>query len=157
VKPFSGKGAEIQADTVEVASYSAREAARKYGRAVMVEDAGLFVEALDGFPGPFSAYVFKTIGIEGLLALLEGEKSRRAVFRSAVAYCERGGEPRVFEGNVRGSIAGSPKGENGFGFDPVFLPTGGQRSMGELTLEEKCAISHRGEAMRKFAAWYSRQ
>jgi XTP/dITP diphosphohydrolase len=156
VRPFSGKGAEIQADTVDVASYSAREAARKYGRAVMVEDAGLFVEALYGFPGPFSAYVFKTIGIEGLLALLERERSRRAAFRSAVAYCAPGGEPRVFEGEVRGSITRSPKGENGFGFDPVFLPTGSQRSMGELTLEEKCAISHRGDAMRKFAAWYSR-
>ncbi|MDA4135727.1 MAG: RdgB/HAM1 family non-canonical purine NTP pyrophosphatase [Thaumarchaeota archaeon] len=156
VRPFSGKGAEIQADTTDVASYSAREAARKYGRAVMVEDAGLFVEALDGFPGPFSAYVFKTIGIEGLLALLEREKSRSAAFRSAVAYCAPDGEPHVFEGEVRGRITRSPKGRNGFGFDPVFLPTGSRKSMGELTLEEKCAISHRGEAMRKFAAWYSR-
>jgi XTP/dITP diphosphohydrolase len=156
VRPFSGKGVEIQADTVEVASYSAREAARRYDQTLIVEDAGLFVEELDGFPGPFSSYAFKTIGIEGLLTLLGDRRSRKASFRSAVAYCEPRGEPRVFEGQVRGRIARSPTGENGFGFDPVFVPSGSERSMGELTLEEKCAISHRGEAMRKFAAWYSR-
>ena len=86
----------------EVAAYSAREAARRYGRALIVEDAGLFVEALGGFPGPFSSYAFKTIGIEGLLTLLGGRRSRKASFRSAVAYCEPGGEPRVFEGEVLG-------------------------------------------------------
>lgn len=155
VKPFSGKGVEVQDDTVEVAAYSAREAARKYDRTLIVEDAGLFVEGLGGFPGPFSSYAFKTIGIEGLLTLLGDRRSRRASFRSAVAYCEPGGEPRVFEGEVLGRIARSPTGENGFGFDPVFLPLGRDASFGELTLEEKCAVSHRGEALRKFAVWYS--
>jgi XTP/dITP diphosphohydrolase len=154
VRPFSGKGEEIQGDTTEVAAYSAREAARKYRKEVLVEDAGLFVDDLKGFPGPFSSYVFKTIGIEGLLVLLGSSKSRAAAFHSAVAYCVPDGEPRVFEGIVKGTIASSPRGENGFGFDPVFIPDGGRRSMGELSLEEKCALSHRGEAMRKFATWY---
>ena len=154
VKPFSGKGAEIQADIAEVASYSASTAARRYRRSLIVEDAGLFVEALDGFPGAFSSYVFETLGIRGLLTLLEQSESRNAYFRSAVAYCEPEGEPKVFEGKVSGTITRSPHGENGFGFDPVFLPSNAKKTMGELSLAEKCAISHRGEAMRKFAAWY---
>ncbi|MDA4113416.1 MAG: RdgB/HAM1 family non-canonical purine NTP pyrophosphatase [Thaumarchaeota archaeon] len=154
--PFDGKGVEIQAETVsEVAAFSARAASRIYDRPLIVEDAGLFVEALGGFPGPSSSYVYKTLGIRGVLALLEGARSRRARFRSAVAFCEPTGEPRVFEGEVTGRISKSASGENGFGFDPVFIPSGGRRSMGALTLEEKCAISHRGESMRKFASWYT--
>jgi len=155
VRPFNGKGVEIQAETVsEVAAFSARAASRVYRRPLIVEDAGLFVDALHGFPGPSSSYAFKTVGISGLLSLLERERSRRACFKSAVAFCEPTGEPRVFEGTVSGRISRSPSGENGFGFDPVFVPSGGRRSMGELTLEEKCAVSHRGEALRKFAEWY---
>lgn len=149
----------MQADTVaEVAAFAAREAARRFGRGVLVEDAGLFVDALKGFPGPFSSYVFKTIGISGLLGLIgEGTVSpsgRTARFKSAVAFCEPGGEPHLFNGEVQGTITVSPRGTNGFGFDPVFLPTGAARTMGELTLEEKCAVSHRGEALRSFAAWF---
>jgi XTP/dITP diphosphohydrolase len=157
VEPFDGKGVEIQADTVfEVASYSAREASRKYARPLFVEDAGLFVDELRGFPGPSSSYVFRTLGIGGLLSLLRDAVSRSASFRSAVAYCEPGGEPMVFEGSVSGTISRAGSGSAGFGFDPVFVPTGASRSFGELTLEEKCSVSHRGEAMRKFAEWYVR-
>ncbi|MGA2199001.1 MAG: RdgB/HAM1 family non-canonical purine NTP pyrophosphatase [Nitrososphaerales archaeon] len=155
VVPFDGKGVEIQADTVsEVAAFSARAASRRYDRPLMVEDAGLFVDALRGFPGPSSSYVYKTVGIQGLLALLGGARSRSAHFQSAVAYCDPNGEPRIFEGVVNGRISRSPSGENGFGFDPVFVPAGGRRSMGQLTMEEKCAISHRGDALRKFAERY---
>ena len=155
VEPLDGKGVEIQADTVsEVAAFSARAASRRFDRALFVEDAGLFVRALHGFPGPSSSYVFRTVGIDGLLSLLERAGSRGASFRSAVAYCEPDGEPVVFEGEVAGTILSSPSGRNGFGFDPVFLPSGGARSFGELTLEEKCLVSHRGEAMRKLASWY---
>jgi XTP/dITP diphosphohydrolase len=147
---------EIQADSVsEVAAYSAKVASGRYGRALIVEDAGLFVDALGGFPGPFSSYVFKTLGIAGLLGLLERERSRKASFRSAVAYCEPAGEPMVFEGTVRGRILKTPIGEGGFGFDPVFMPEGRRKSMAEMTLEEKCEVSHRGEAMRKFGAWFA--
>lgn len=153
--PFNGKGVEIQADEVsEIARYAAREASRKYQKRVIVEDAGLFVDALGGFPGPFSSYVFKTIGIRGLLSLMEKERSRRASFRSAVSYCEPAGEPVLFEGAVGGTILTAPEGKNGFGFDPIFVPDGSRMSLGEMTLKEKCSVSHRGEAMRKFGAWF---
>lgn len=156
MKHFNGKGVEIQAETVEeVASFSAAAAARASHRALMVEDAGLFVEGINGFPGAFASHAFSTIGIAGLLKLLEGKRSRRAVFRSAVAYCRPGGTPVVFSGMVEGSISRSPSGTGGFGFDPVFRPGGSRRTMAELTLRQKCALSHRGKAMRAFGAWYS--
>jgi XTP/dITP diphosphohydrolase len=159
IEQYDGKGTEIQADTTsEVASYAAREAAKRAGRAILVEDAGLFVDSLGGFPGVYSAYALKTIGIKGILALLgpsNGEtKSRTARFVSSVAYCELGGEPSVFEGSVSGSISGGPKGAGGFGFDPIFVPDGEELTFGELSQEVKCAISHRADALTKFAKWY---
>jgi XTP/dITP diphosphohydrolase len=158
VKPLAGKGVEIQAEITEVAAYAAVQAAKKYGRALIVEDAGLYVESLGGFPGPFSSFAFRSIGIPGLLRLLRDESQRGATFRSAVAYGEPGGtRTKVFEGSVRGTISRAPSGSNGFGFDPVFVPERTQRSIGEMTLEEKCSISHRGMAMRKFATWYLRR
>ena len=156
VEQFDGKGIEIQADTNrEIAAYASRGAAKKAGRAVLVEDAGLYVEALGGFPGPYSAYAFKTIGAAGILALLRSCPSKRAArFVSSVAYCEPLGEPSLFEGSAPGTIATRPKGRRGFGFDPIFVPKGGAKTFGQLTLQEKCAVSHRGDAMKKFAKWY---
>lgn len=155
VEQFDGKGIEIQAEsTGEVAAFSSRGAAKAAGRAVLVEDAGLFVRSLGGFPGPFSAYVFKTIGVGGLVTLLEGRRSRSASFVSSVAYCEPSGQPRLFEGSAKGTIADAPRGKMGFGFDPIFVPLGGTRTFGELTLEEKSAVSHRANSMKRFAQWY---
>ena len=74
---------EIQADQLEpIAEMKAREASKRLNAPALVEDAGLFIESLRGFPGPYSAYVFRTLGIEGILALLRDEKDRRARFRS---------------------------------------------------------------------------
>jgi XTP/dITP diphosphohydrolase len=159
VEQYDGKGVEIQAETTgEVAGHAAKAAASSAGRPVLVEDAGLYVESLRGFPGPYSAHAFKTIGLAGIIALLRApsgrHKGRAARFVSSVGYCEPGREPLLFEGSVRGVIAGKPRGRKGFGFDPIFMPEGGAKSFGELTLEEKCAVSHRGVAMRKFANWY---
>ena len=160
LEQYDGKGTEIQADTnSEVAAHASRGAAIAAGRPVLVEDAGLYVERLKGFPGPYSAYAFKTIGVGGIIALLRsstrvGGKERAARFVSSVAYCEPRGEPLLFEGSVRGKITRRPKGKKGFGFDPIFAADGSTKTFGELTLEEKCAVSHRGEAMRRFATWY---
>ena len=161
LQQYHGKGTEIQADTTsEVAEYASREAARRAGRAILVEDAGFFVDSLAGFPGVYSAYVFKTVGVKGILNLLvdssKGETTSRKVrFISSVAYCEPGGEPAIFDGSVTGSVASEPRGARGFGFDPIFVPDGKEMTFGEMTLGEKCIISHRGIALRKFAKWYS--
>lgn len=156
VEGYDGKGTEIQADTTrEVAAHTAMGAAARAGRPVIVEDAGLFVDGLKGFPGVYSAYALRTIGLDGLVRLLGGSRSRRASFVSSVAYCEPGGKPEVFDGSVRGTIALQPRGSRGFGFDPIFVPSGRRRTFGELSIEEKCRVSHRSRALRKFAAWYS--
>jgi XTP/dITP diphosphohydrolase len=149
------KGIEIQADTTgQVAAYSSRAAASLRGGPVLVEDAGLFVESLGGFPGVYSAYALKTLGMKGIITLLGASRERRARFVSSVAYCEPGREPDVFDGWVDGSIADEPRGAGGFGFDPIFIPEGGVMTFGELSTDAKTAISHRGNALRKFAEWY---
>ncbi len=156
VEQYDGKGIEIQADTnSEVAAYASKGAAASAGRPVLVEDAGLYVDSLDGFPGPYSSYAFRTIGLAGVLSLLSSPGTGRAArFVSSLAYCEPRGEPELFEGSVRGRITTKPRGREGFGFDPIFVPRGGAKTFGELTLEEKCAVSHRAASLKKFAEWY---
>jgi XTP/dITP diphosphohydrolase len=79
---------------------------------------------------------------------------RVAEFVSSLAYCEPHGEPALFDGRARGTIATEPRGTKGFGFDPIFVPDGGRKTFGELTMDEKCAVSHRADSMKKFAKWY---
>src|SRR5690348_17896386 len=79
---------EIQADTLEeIATHKAMKAFSIYSKPIIVEDAGLFIKSLDGFPGPYSSFVFDTIGNQGILRLVSVK--RDAVFRSIIAYCER--------------------------------------------------------------------
>lgn len=143
---------EIQADTLEeVAAFGIKEIREKLPSPVMLEDAGLFVEALKGFPGVYSAYVQKTIGNDGILRLMEGIGDRRAYFKSVVAYAEPGLEPRFFSGVVDGRIGFEARGTRGFGYDPIFYVNA--RSLGEMNLEEKNRISHRSASMRALKKW----
>jgi XTP/dITP diphosphohydrolase len=143
---------EIQADTLEeVAEYGLRWLSERIKNPFFLDDSGLFVDALKGFPGVYSAYVYKTIGYEGILKLLQGEKNRRAYFKSVVAYWD--GDIHMFTGIVKGEITEKPRGSGGFGFDPVFRPEGFDRTFAEMTTEEKNLISHRGRALRAFATW----
>jgi XTP/dITP diphosphohydrolase len=153
------KDVEIQSDSlVEIAKSSAQEAFKRCCLPVIVEDAGLFIDALKGFPGPYAAYAYQTVGNKGLLKLLENVENRKAVFRSAIAYCDSEAEaPVVFEGASAGEITVDERigsGESGFGFDPIFRPLGSARTFAEMTLEEKNGFSHRAKAVRKFAEWY---
>ncbi|MEM3638000.1 MAG: XTP/dITP diphosphatase [Conexivisphaerales archaeon] len=144
------KGVEIQDDDVgEVARFSASFVPQNQNP-FFVEDTGLYVNSLRGFPGPFSAYVFRTIGNEGLLKLL-GE-DRTAYFESAVALRIRD-VVKVFKGRIDGRISYNVRGDKGFGFDPVFIPEGMEKTLGEMELEEKCSISHRARALRMMAEW----
>ncbi|MFB6155730.1 MAG: non-canonical purine NTP pyrophosphatase [Haloferacaceae archaeon] len=172
---------EIQADELgPIAARGAREAYRHAGEPVIVDDAGLFVDALDGFPGPYSRFVEDTLGIERVWRLVEAEDDRRAAFRCVIAYCDgeafeaspdpvdredrtaaaaAGGDEeegplpvKLFTGYVPGRIV-APRGDGGFGYDPVFEHDG--TTMAEMTTEEKNAISHRGRALAKFAEWYA--
>ncbi|MCX6677543.1 MAG: XTP/dITP diphosphatase [Methanothrix sp.] len=143
---------EIQADTLEeVAIFGMKEVAARLPGPVMLEDAGLFVEALNGFPGVYSAYVQKTIGNAGILRLMECQENRKAYFKSVVAYSEPGMDAVMFSGEVHGQIGFEPRGKKGFGYDPIFYV--GDVSLAEMDLENKNQISHRAGSMRALKKW----
>ena len=147
---------EMQDDDIEnIAKASALEAASKSCLPVIVEDAGLFVDALNGFPGPYSKYVFNTIGLKGILKLLENHENRAARFKSVIAYCSPKEPVKCFHGTVEGWISKRIQGTSGFGFDPIFIPKESpEKSFGQMTETEKNEISHRARALRRFAEWY---
>ncbi len=144
---------EIQADDLEpIATAGAEDAYERLEGTdpVIVDDAGLFIDALSGFPGPYSSFVEDTVGIERVAELALAEPDRTARFRCVIAYYD-GERSMSFSGGVRGRIV-SPRGTGGFGYDPIFEH--GDRTFAEMDAEEKNARSHRGRALERFAAWY---
>ncbi len=143
---------EIQEDELEkIAAFGAEWAADKLGGEVMVDDSGLFIRALRGFPGPYSAYIFDTLGNDRILKLMDGETDRKAVFKCVIGYCRAGEKARLFEGEVEGEISLEVRGNAGFGYDPIFALDG--RTFGEMEKDEKNLLSHRYRALLKFAEW----
>ena len=147
---------EIQADSLEeVSKFSADEAYRKIGRPLLVDDSGMFIAALNGFPGVYSASTLSTIGNKGILKLMEGVKNRKAYFKCCVSFHD-GKRIRPFTGIVRGTLLHEERGAKGFGYDPIMSPEGySGKSMAEVSMAEKNLISHRGKAFDKFFKWYS--
>ncbi|MEM0001319.1 MAG: XTP/dITP diphosphatase [Desulfurococcaceae archaeon] len=149
VEMCPGLKLEIQSDDLaDIVFKSALIAYMYLNKPIIVEDAGLFIDALNGFPGPYSSYVYRTIGINGILKLMNDASNRRACFRSAVALVINN---RVFSatGEVCGEIATKPRGAGGFGFDPIFVPEGDSRTFAEMSIHEKNKYSHRAKAVRK--------
>ncbi len=116
----------------EVATTAAKVLAERLHDAVIIEDSGIFIDALNGFPGTCSHYVYDRIGINGILKLMKGVKDRRCKYISAVGYCEPGKQPLCFVGEENGKIALTAKGKNGWGHDPIFIPAGKNKTYGEL-------------------------
>ncbi len=165
-RPVDAPEVEETEDTLEGnALLKARALVEATGRPAIADDTGLFVEALDGRPGVFSArYAGENASyrdnVEKLLAELEGvdERRRRAQFRTviAVAYPQR--DPEIVVGTLDGSITTAPRGEGGFGYDPVFEPNGaGGRTLAQMLPDQKNAISHRGNALRALALVLAKQ
>ena len=153
------KSLEIQSESLEeIARASALDAFEKCHLPIIVEDAGLFIDALNGFPGPYAAYTYKTVGNQGMLRLMKNVKARRARFESAVAYFSAELQsPVCFHGEVLGEIADEERkgsDRSGFGFDPIFRPLNSSKTFAEMTIAEKNEHSHRAKAFRKFAEWY---
>ena len=146
------------ADTfVDNATAKARAYASATGLLTVADDSGLEVFALRGAPGVRSRRFFgDDVSPEErnakLLALLDGVRDRRARFVCVTALARPDGEIELFEGEVLGEIAYAPRGERGFGYDPVFVIAGDGRTMAELPSEEKHRISHRGLAGAKLRA-----
>ena len=161
---FSNYGIELEhidlgymepQDTLEnVAKFGARYASRELNKSVIVEDAGLFIRALNDFPGVYSHYVQDTLGNQKVLKLMDGIDDRYAEFRSVIGYCTPNSEPKVFLGRVIGQIAHEERGDLGFAFDPIFYVEEEGKTFGELTTEEKNQFSHRRNSLEKFVAWY---
>jgi XTP/dITP diphosphohydrolase len=121
------------------------------------DDTGLEVEALGGRPGVYSARYAGPGGdsianMKKLLEELRDKVNRKARFRTVIAYYD-GTELFTFEGEMKGEIGKEPRGTNGFGYDPVFIPEGSDRTLAEYPATEKNAISHRGKAIRNFISF----
>ena len=146
---------ETGATFAENAMLKARAVMEASGLPAIADDSGVCVDALNGAPGVYSA----RYGGEGLddvgryrllLANLSGQTNRKAHFTSAIACIFPNGDTITAEGQVQGTIAFAPMGEGGFGYDPVFFYPPLARTFGQLTAEEKSAISHRGKALADF-------
>jgi XTP/dITP diphosphohydrolase len=143
---------EVQSDSLEeIARQKAKTAFAKLRRPVIVEDDGLFIDSLGGFPGQYSSFVFKTIGNDGILKLLAGSAKRSAYFRSLIAFYN-GKTLSISEGRVDGRISDRIT-EGGWGYDPIFMPAGTNLTFAQLK-KSKNEYSHRKRALEKFAQWY---
>ena len=140
---------EIQSlDYLEVVHAKADEAWRQVGRPLVVEEAGLDLAALNGFPGPLIKWMLKAVGAEGLARTAISLGEVRAAARCFLLYKD-GDQEVVSEGRTEGSLVLPGRGTQGFGWDPVFLPDGSRHTFAELTGHEKDAVSHRGKAWRE--------
>jgi XTP/dITP diphosphohydrolase len=141
----------------ENAIFKALAYARATGLTTIADDSGLEVDALGGAPGVRSRRFFGEDATPAernrmLLGLLDGVTDRTARFVAVIALADPDGRVETFDGEVRGEIAESPRGEDGFGYDPVFIIAEDGRTMAEVPREEKNAISHRGLAGAKLRA-----
>jgi XTP/dITP diphosphohydrolase len=138
---------EIQSNSLkEIAKNKAVQAFQKCKKPVIVEDDGLFIDSLNGFPGPYSSYVFKTIGNKGVLKLLK--RNRKAKFVSVISFYD-GKNHESFESKVNGIIS-QTIGGIGWGYDPIFIPLKSTKTFAQ----SKNKISHRFKSLKKFSNWY---
>jgi len=140
---------EIQSNSLEnIAMVKARDAFSKFKKPLIIEDDGLFIDSIQGFPGPYSSYIFKTIGNKGILNLLKN--NRKATFLSIITYCDKN-SLESFDGKLNGKISKTKKGK-GWGFDPIFIPNNSKKTFAEIN--NKNELSHRYKALKKFSKWY---
>jgi len=138
---------EIQSIEVEeVAKHKARQAYSLLKEPVIVEDTGLYFEELNGLPGALIKFFVKKLSLDKICSLIEENRKAKAI--TCIAYFD-GKELKTFTGETKGEVAEEPKGSNGFGWDPIFIPEGYNRTFAELTDEEKTSKFMRKEAIKK--------
>jgi XTP/dITP diphosphohydrolase len=138
---------EIQAlDVTEVARHKAQTAFEQVGRPVLVEDTGLYIDALGGLPGAFVRWFLATIGPAGICDLLPAGTARTAQARTVVALCA-GDEVDVFRGETPGEITLAPEGDGGFGWDAIFRPDGSDHTFAQMDAGERARYSMRRLAL----------
>lgn len=152
--------AETGNTLTENAQIKSRFVYEKFGLDCFADDTGLEVDILGGSPGVYSARYAgpqrsDADNIRLLLQNLEGKTDRKAQFRTVISLIQ-GGKETLFEGVLRGVINTAPKGDNGFGYDPIFEPEGSSLTLAQISLEEKNKISHRARAMQKIITYLKR-
>jgi XTP/dITP diphosphohydrolase len=146
---------EIRSESIEeVARDAVEEAYMRIQRPVFVEDSGLFIPILNGFPGTYSAWVNKKIGSGGILKLLEGINKRNASFETCIAF-NNGDEIKIFKGSCAGTISKEIMGKDGFGYDPIFIPEGYRETFAQ-SIGLKNKLSHRYKALLEFSKYLNR-
>lgn len=135
-------------DVLEIVEEKARDAFEKCGKSVLVEDTGLGFSAWNGLPGALIKWFLDSVGNEGILKMMEGEKNRSAKAVTAVGFYD-GKKYHVFKGEVDGEIATEVYGQSGFGWDPIFVTDDHGKAYGEMSAEEKNRVSMRRLALEK--------
>lgn len=143
---------ELQGEHEHIVKEKIRHACTELKQPCFVEDVALYCDALNGLPGPYIKAFEQKLGPGGTWKLLQNFQNKKCSAISLIGYMEPGGEPRVFAGVVEGELV-SPRGEDGWGFDPIFLPEGYEQTYAELGRERKVHISHRGKALQAFKEW----
>ena len=143
---------EIQSNNLnDIAEKKAIYAYDLIQKPVIIEDDGLFIDSLNGFPGPYSSYVYDTIGNKGIMDLLENSKVRDAKFVSIIAYCDSDCDVKLFESSIPGKISSIIE-KGGWGYDPIFIPDGESKTYANVSDKDK--FSHRSAALTKFSNWF---
>ena len=143
---------EIQSNSLsEIAKRKALDAYSKVQKPVIIEDDGLFIDSLNGFPGPYSSYVYDTIGNKGIMSLLEKIELRTAKFVAIIAYCNGVDDVQLFESSIPGKISLYIE-EGGWGYDPIFIPDGESKTYANVSDKDK--FSHRSASLKKFSNWF---
>lgn len=151
---------EIQTDFLEeVAQFGVSYLQKKVNHPFILEDAGIFIDALHGFPGVYSSYAYFTIGLDGILQLLQTipVKKRTAQFKSVFAYGTPEGDMELFKGTCNGTISATQQGGKGFGYDPIFIPDGFEKTFAEMNADEKNKISHRGKSLDQLVSFLTKK
>lgn len=132
----------------EVIRIKTKDAFIKAGKPVLVEDTSLSFETWSGLPGALIKWFLSSVGNEGILKMLGSETNRDATAKTAVGFYD-GKEYHIYTGEVKGTIPTEPQGESGFGWDPIFIPDGHEKSFAQMAAEEKNKISMRRMALEK--------
>lgn len=148
---------EIQSIQIEdVIEDKAKRAYEILKRPLIVEDVGLYIEQWDNFPGALIKWVNKHLGAKFIASKLDVDKTRNVIAKCGIGYHD-GEKVHTFIGEVKGTIAKEPQGESGFGFDPIFIAEGYDKSMAELGKDEKNKISWRALAFNKLKEFFENQ
>ena len=118
-------------DVKKIVLHKAKQSYEKFKISLFCEDTGIFIEELNGFPGTSAKFVFKKIGLEGILTLMRRAKNRKAYMHTAICYIDKNAKEHVFDGIMKCTIAEEIKGNLGFGYDPILIPESFEKTIGE--------------------------